>query len=329
MIIDVDNGYCFNGAIIHLWDLHDGNSALFDLYYWQSKTAYVSTSSLPLTLRNLPLTNAKALTSIPKGAKIEVLCGATDFSGFYRVKYGNQVGFASKQYISFNTVPPTTATYTGYVNTSSGNLILRSGPSTSYSKIASMPKGSQLTVLDNKTITNGFYHIKYNGITGYASASYITFSKPNDNSIVSTNEINTIASKYGISNNSNAYKALTSINDYKNCINRNSTNVFLFEGVGNTASTSARRNAMCVVVKNGYIVYLTLNAGTLPDYPFSPSKNGGDPMPTIKDGVYNYTTKNHKSSYAAINISNAIVVRFKNSSNFYSSTSSAINAHCR
>ncbi|MGN0447995.1 MAG: peptidoglycan DD-metalloendopeptidase family protein [Acutalibacteraceae bacterium] len=69
-------------------------------------------------------------------------------------------------------------TYTAWVNTSSAPLNLRKDPNEKATILTSMPKGSQITVLDNKKITNGFYHVKYNGITGYASTSYITFSKP-------------------------------------------------------------------------------------------------------------------------------------------------------
>lgn len=43
----------------------------------------------------------------------------------------------------------------------------------------------------------------------------------------------------------------------------------MFEGVGNNSSASKRMNAMCVVVKNGDIVYLNRNCSTIPDYPFN------------------------------------------------------------
>ena len=88
-------------------------------------------------------------------------------------------------------------------------------------------------------------------------------------------------------------------------------------------------NAMCVVVKSGKVVYLNRNSSTIPDYPFSPSKNGGDAMPTIKSGIYGFTTKDHRGSYAALNVTDAKVVRFNSKTSFYSSTSSAINVHRR
>ncbi len=52
-------------------------------------------------------------------------------------------------------------------------------------------------------------------------------------------------------------------------------------------------------------------------------------MPTIHDGIYNFTTVNHRGSYAALNVSNASVVRFRSKSSFYRSSSSAINVHQR
>jgi len=136
-----------------------------------------------------------------------------------------------------------------------------------------------------------------------------------------------------LSAKSSAYKALCSINnDYARRLSssqKSGTSVFMFEGVGNNSSSSKRLNAMCVVVKNGDIVYLNRNSSTIPDYPFNPYKNEGTPMPTIKSGIYSFTTVNHHGKYAALNVYGAKVVRFRSASSFYSSTSSAINVHRR
>lgn len=144
------------------------------------------------------------------------------------------------------------------------------------------------------------------------------------------NDVSSVAQKYGISTSSNAYRALQSIySTYNSTITNSKTCVFLFEGVGNNSSINSKRNAMCVVVKNKKIVYVNKNSSTIPDYPFDPSKNGNTAMPTVKDGTYNFTTTNHKGKYAALNVTNPGVVRFKNKNNYYSSTSSAINVHQR
>ncbi len=62
------------------------------------------------------------------------------------------------------------AVQSGYVNTDGSNLNLRSFPSTASAVIARMPNRSQVTVYG---LTNGWYVVKYAGMTGYASADYI------------------------------------------------------------------------------------------------------------------------------------------------------------
>lgn len=153
------------------------------------------------------------------------------------------------------------------------------------------------------------------------------------NTFISASQIASAAAKYGISTSSNAYKALQSINtkyaNYFTTAQKNGTLVFMFEGVGSDSNAWKRMNAMCVVVKAGKIVYVNMNCSTIPDYPFNPSKNDGTAMPTIKSGIYNFTTVNHRGSYAALNVSNASVVRFSHRGSFYNSTSYAINVHRR
>lgn len=150
---------------------------------------------------------------------------------------------------------------------------------------------------------------------------------------ISTTELTHTANQYGIGVNTNAYKALQSINtkyaSKLTAAQKKGINVFMFEGVGNNTSASKRMNAMCVVVKNGDIVYLNRNCSTIPDYPFNPAKNDNTAMPTLKSGIYTFSTVNHRSKYAALNVNGAEVVRFNSKTSYYSSTSSAINVHRR
>lgn len=150
---------------------------------------------------------------------------------------------------------------------------------------------------------------------------------------ISPAEIATTASENSITSGSNAYKALLSINSkyapQLTSSQEKGTLVFMFEGVGNDASSNKRMNAMALVVKNGDIVYINRNSSTIPDYPFNPAKNEGTDMPTLKSGIYTFSTVNHRGKYAALNVNNAAVVRFRSKSSFYNSTSSAINVHRR
>lgn len=158
-----------------------------------------------------------------------------------------------------------------------------------------------------------------------------------------SSEIYNAASKYNIQTNSNAFKALQAIDrKYYDKLKGNKTgiNIFLFEGVGASSSTSNRMNAMCVVVKNGSIVYINKYCSTLPDNPFKPSTNQGDPVPTLRSGTYSFTTTNHRTDkpvskryipYAALHVegTNNNVVRHRSKNDYWYGRSDSINVHGR
>ena len=150
---------------------------------------------------------------------------------------------------------------------------------------------------------------------------------------VSQSEISSIANKNKIKTNSNAYKALLSINTkYASKIkDKKGVNVFVFEGVGSSSKVNERLNAMCVVVNNGKITYLNLNSTTIPDQPFKPKFNGGTAVPTMISGIYDYTATNHNNEYAALHIQGkkAPVMRFSSKTKYEKSTSEKINVHQR
>ena len=63
---------------------------------------------------------------------------------------------------------------TKYISASSG-LNVRKGPSTSYSVISTLAKGTKVTV---KSTSNGWSKITSGSITGYVNSSYLTSKKP-------------------------------------------------------------------------------------------------------------------------------------------------------
>lgn len=154
---------------------------------------------------------------------------------------------------------------------------------------------------------------------------------------VSPAEIIRTASDNGIALGSNAYKALVSLNSKYasrlSATDEQGTVVAMFEGVGNDASIDKRMNAMALIIRNGDIIYLNRNSSTIPDFPFSPSRNKDKNMPTAKSGVWSFTTVNHKKDYpdkyAALNVTNVPVVRHRADKTFYEDTSPSINVHRR
>ncbi len=73
-------------------------------------------------------------------------------------------------------VPEPIATGTQLVTTA--DLNLREGPSSNDNILVVMPKGSEVTTVDDKGPQNGWYNVAFNGLVGWASASYLKPSVP-------------------------------------------------------------------------------------------------------------------------------------------------------
>lgn len=143
--------------------------------------------------------------------------------------------------------------------------------------------------------------------------------------ILDEEELWLLMDDYGIRNGSAAAEALLSINSvYAAKITmsrRTEPLVFFFEGAGSNPDPAVRKDALCVVVWDGRIIYLDQGSTTIPDWPFLPFKNEGRDMPTLKSGIYDFDTVNHKGSYAALRVLDDQVVRFHTASNFYEDVS--------
>lgn len=64
---------------------------------------------------------------------------------------------------------------TGVVNTQSDPLSVRSGPGTTYKKLGSLPRGTNVTIVDEASATDGalWYKIEFQGDYGFVSAKYV------------------------------------------------------------------------------------------------------------------------------------------------------------
>ncbi|WP_297132556.1 SH3 domain-containing protein, partial [Terrisporobacter sp.] len=102
------------------------------------------------------------------------IVGTDSKTGWYKIKYKNDYGYVSNDYITIqntsNTNPPVSTTKTGVTKS---NLNVRKGPSTSYSILGTLPSGTKVEIVgtDSKT---GWYKIKYKNDYGYVSNDYIT-----------------------------------------------------------------------------------------------------------------------------------------------------------
>lgn len=123
------------------------------------------------------------LTNVASGLNIDTY-GSTTIGDYVRLWYPD--GSAEQDFIITDYVTD----MTGTVKTKSTVRFRASAPSGT--TLAFMPNGATVTILDNGKTVSGFYHINYNGMTGWASADYITINSTNSGT--STNATRSITS---------------------------------------------------------------------------------------------------------------------------------------
>lgn len=136
----------------------------------------VNTQKDPLNMRALPSIESDILTKLPKGTSVIIISEEGDW---YKVRYSNNDGYVSKQYILLvddinNTIATEENDFlkatVGIVITEKDPLNVRIAPSIESQKVGSVPKGGQVSIIAE----NGdWYEIEYNNSTGFVSKKYI------------------------------------------------------------------------------------------------------------------------------------------------------------
>lgn len=112
------------------------------------------------------------ITTIPKGTRL-LTYGYDKYDGvdgWYKVKYGDDVGYVSGDYVKLS--------YQAYSPERKGqttvNMYMRSGLSSSYSKIKYMKAGTKVTLHGYyRMYGKDWYKVTYGGVTGYISSKNV------------------------------------------------------------------------------------------------------------------------------------------------------------
>lgn len=134
--------------------------------------AVVTASSL--NVRTGPGTGHGIITSLPRNTEVELL---EQQGEWYKIRRGSTVGYVHGGYLKINNSNNSggsgssnpAPSKTGTVNASALNV--RTGPGTSYQRIALLPRGAKVTILQE---VNGWYQIRHGNTIGYVSAQYIS-----------------------------------------------------------------------------------------------------------------------------------------------------------
>ncbi len=132
-----------------------------------------------LNVRTGPSSSYSKMGSIKRGTRVVVY---DQRNGWYQIAFGNSAGWCSGKYINFTaSTDPDTGDTTdspdaigqGIVRTSGGSLNVRSGPSTGYAKLGSLPNRASVVIYETKS---GWYRIVYNSKTAWIYGSYVAFT---------------------------------------------------------------------------------------------------------------------------------------------------------
>jgi NLP/P60 protein len=121
-----------------------------------------------LNLRQSPDTGSQVLTTANSGECIVVLGSE---NGWYEVSYNLQIGYMSADYINVATAENAELGY-GVVTGSGVNL--RSGPDTSYNRVATASQGEKCYIIG---VNNGWYKVLYSNQTCYIRSDFLSLTE--------------------------------------------------------------------------------------------------------------------------------------------------------
>jgi peptidoglycan/xylan/chitin deacetylase (PgdA/CDA1 family)/SH3-like domain-containing protein len=147
---------------------YSGKNGYAHSSYLKNTSSEVRYTTANLNMRTGPGTSYQVILVIPKGAAVTVVDAS---SVWYKVSYGGKTGYASSNYLTGNQTAPAELP----VRYTTANLNMRTGPGTSYPIILTMPRGSQVYILDTKS---SWPRVRYGTREGYASPNYLSTTPP-------------------------------------------------------------------------------------------------------------------------------------------------------
>ena len=121
-----------------------------------------------LNLRQSPDTGSQVLTTANSGECIVVLGSE---NGWYKVSYNLQIGYMSADYIN---VAAAENAELGYGVVTGSGVNLRSGPDTSYNRVATASQGEKCYIIG---VNNGWYKVLYNNQTCNIRSDFLSLTE--------------------------------------------------------------------------------------------------------------------------------------------------------
>ncbi|MBR2223555.1 MAG: SH3 domain-containing protein, partial [Christensenellaceae bacterium] len=132
----------------------------------------VGTTTGNVNIREKPTTtNSKKLGVGTKGSVVEIRnLNAAD--GWYEINWNGGIAYVSAEYVK---IDENGMTVVAKGSVTGSDVKLRRGPSTSYDVLLLASKNSEIEIIE-KNAKSGWHRVRYNGVYGYMSSSYIKIS---------------------------------------------------------------------------------------------------------------------------------------------------------
>lgn len=120
--------------------------------------------------RKGPGTSYERVEMLAKGKQVTILA---EENGWYKITWNNSTGYVNKSYVATSSSGSAAAAaeVTPNATVTGGNINVRSGPGTGYSRITILGEGKRVAVLET---CGSWYKIGFDGKAGYIMSSYIT-----------------------------------------------------------------------------------------------------------------------------------------------------------
>lgn len=132
----------------------------------EMKVGIGTVNASSLNMRAKASTSSQVVASAPKGEKVVVIEKTSTL--WYKVEYEGTIGYMYAEYLDFDTVK----------NVELGNAVakdsavnMRAQPTVSSQIVGSLAKGKSAYIIG---FNNGWYKVKYNGVTGYIRSDLLT-----------------------------------------------------------------------------------------------------------------------------------------------------------
>jgi len=130
---------------------------------------YDGITTAGVNVRGGASTSYSKIGYLAKGTKVDIEKKMSN--GWYKIEYKGSYGYVSGKYVKVYDYDYDDVYDYDYDGVTTAGVNVRSGASTSYSKIGYLTKGTKIDI--EKKMSNGWYKIEYKGSYGYISGKYV------------------------------------------------------------------------------------------------------------------------------------------------------------